>query len=114
MADERHEIERIRAELERADDALAEALDARARAVVAFAEHRARTPEAYAMLPRDPEVVARIVERVQTFPKDAVRSVVTEVISGCNRVTAPLEIAYVGQEGGFGHLAARRHYGSSA
>jgi chorismate mutase / prephenate dehydratase len=114
MADERQEIERIRAEIERADGALAEALDARARALVAFAALKARAPEAYAVLPRDPEVIARMLERVQTFPKDALRAVMTEIISGCNRVTAPLEIVYVGQEGGFGHLAARKHYGSSA
>jgi chorismate mutase/prephenate dehydratase len=114
MADDKQELERVRAALESADAALADALDARARAVQAFAALKAGAPEAYLTLPRDNEVIARMLERVRVFPKDAVRPVVTEVLSGCNRLTAPLEIAYVGQQGGFGHFAALRHFGSSA
>jgi chorismate mutase/prephenate dehydratase len=114
MAGDKHDMERIRAALEATDAALAEALDARARAVIAFAELKAGSPEAYFTLPREAEVIGRMVERVQVFPKDALRPVMTEIISACSSITAPLEIAYVGQEGGFGHLAARKHYGSSA
>lgn len=114
MSEDKQEIERVRALLDAAEGALAEALDARARAVRAFAELKAGSPEAYLTLPRDNEVVGRMLERVGVFPKDAVRPVMTEIISACNRMTAPLEIAYVGQEGGFGHLAARKQFGSSA
>jgi chorismate mutase/prephenate dehydratase len=114
MAEDKQDIERIRAALEAADAALAEALDARARAVLAFAAHKAGSPETYQSLPRDHETIARLVERVRVFPKNAVRPVVTEILSACNALAAPLEIAYVGQEGGFGHVAALRHFGSSA
>jgi chorismate mutase/prephenate dehydratase len=71
-------------------------------------------PSLYFALPREAEVAARMLERVHAFPRDAVRPVMTEVLSACARMIAPLEIAYVGQEGGFGHLAARRLYGGSA
>src|SRR5690242_7066732 len=98
MADDKHEIERIRAAIDASEAALAEALDARARAVGAFATLRAQSPEAYFTLPRDNEVITRMLERVAVFPKDAVRPVMTEILSACNRLTAPLEIAYVGQE----------------
>lgn len=114
MADERQEIERIRAALEEADTKLAEALDDRARAVTALAALKASSPEAYFSLPRDHEVVARTIERIKVFPKDAVRPVLTEVLSACAQMTAPLVVAYVGQDGGFGHTAARKHFGSSA
>ena len=114
MADEKQDTERIRAALEASETALAEALDARARAVASFAALKASSPEAYLTLPRDHDVIGRMVERVQLFPKDAVRPVMTEIASACSRMSAPLEIAYVGQEGGFGYLAARKHYGISA
>src|SRR5437773_287382 len=114
MAEDKQEIERVRAALDAAEAALANALDVRAQAVRAFAALKAGSPEAYLTLPRDNEVIGRMLERVQVFPKDAVRSVMTEIISACNQLTAPLEIVYVGQEGGFGHLAARKHFGSSA
>lgn len=114
MVDEKQEIERIRAALDEADAKLADALDGRARAINALAALKASAPEAYFNLPRDQEVVARLVERIRVFPKDAVRPVVTEILSACAQMTAPLVVAYVGQDGGFGHSAARKHYGSSA
>jgi chorismate mutase / prephenate dehydratase len=114
MADDKQEIERIRDALDSADAGLADALDARARAVAAVAALKARAPEAYFTLPRDHELISRMVERLRVFPKDAVRPVMTEILSACAQMTAPLVISYVGQEGGFGHSAARKHYGSSA
>jgi chorismate mutase/prephenate dehydratase len=114
MADESQQVERARAALESAEQALAEALDARARAVKALAELKAASPDVYFALPSDQHVISRAIERVQVFPRSAVGAVMTEVLSACARMVAPLEIVYVGQEGGFGQLAARKQYGSSA
>lgn len=114
MADEAQDLERLRAALEVAETALADALDARASAVAVLAKLKAGSPEAFFTLPRDREVIARMIERVQVFPKDAVRPVMTEVLSACARMIAPVDVVYVGQEGGFGHLAARKQYGASA
>lgn len=114
MADERIEGERLRAELVAADDALCDALDARARAHKALAALRARAPEAYVVMPRDHEVIARLTERAREFPRDAVRPVLTEVLSACARMTSAVTVAYVGHEGGFAYLAAKGQFGSSA
>jgi chorismate mutase / prephenate dehydratase len=114
MADESQQLERAQAALEGAEQALAEALDARASAVKALAELKAASPDVYFALPSDPQVIAHLAERVQVFPKTAVGPVMTEVLSACARMVAKLEVAYVGQEGGFGHLAARKQFGSSA
>jgi chorismate mutase/prephenate dehydratase len=112
--DDNQQIERLRAALESAEAALAEALDARARAVKAVAAFKQESPSAYFSLPRDHEVIAHMVERVRVFPKDAVRPVLTEILSASTAMVAPQRVAYVGQEGGFGHLAARKQYGGSA
>jgi chorismate mutase/prephenate dehydratase len=114
MTAEATHIERLRAALEAADNALGDALDARARAVQALGEFKLNAPDAYFTLRRDHEVIARMLERVQVFPKSAVRSVMTEVLSACTQMIAPVDIVYVGQEGGFGNLAARRQFGESA
>ena len=114
MADESRQVENARAALEAAEQALAEALDARARAVKTFATLKAASPDVYFALPGEHQVIARMVERLQVFPKSAAAAVMTEVMSACARMVAPVEIVYVGQEGGFGHVAARRLYGSSA
>ena len=72
--------------------ALADALDARAQAVQAFGRvqaptHPARTSPCRATT----RSIARMVERVRIFPKDAVRPVMNEVLSACCRLIAPLE-----------------------
>jgi chorismate mutase / prephenate dehydratase len=114
MADESQQVERARAALEAAEQALAEALDARARAVKTFAALKTASPDVYFALPGEHQVIARMAERVQIFPRTAIGAVMTEVLSACARMIAPVEIVYVGQEGGFGHVAARKQYGSSA
>jgi len=114
MAEDTRDGDRLKAAFDDAERALADALDARARAVSAIGAMRTASPEAYLSLPRDHDVIARMVERVHAFPKDSIRAVMTEVISACNRLIAPIEVVYVGQEGGLGHQAARRQFGAAA
>lgn len=114
MSDAKHDLERIRAALEAADRHLVEALDARAKAVLELAQVRAKTEGAYSVAPNDDEVVEKLVEKSHGFAKPALRSIVKEVLSASANLVGPVEVAYAGQEGGFGHLAARAHFGASA
>jgi len=114
MSDFKAKYERIQSDVEAADKALAAALDQRVAAVRGLLELRAEDPGGYYSLPRDADVKARMAESVQAFPSDAVRAVMTEVLSVCQRIVAPVEVAFAGVEGGFGHLAARAHFGAAA
>ena len=111
MTQEPRDSDRLRAELDASERTLADALDARARALGAL---RTAQPDAFLSMPRDHDVIARMTERVTAFPKDAVRAVMTEVLSACAKLVAPIEVVYLGQEGGFGHQAARKHFGGAA
>ena len=71
MADESQQVERARAALEAAEQALAEALDARAARSQDVRCAQVRLARGVLRLPRDHEVIARMVERVQVFPKDS-------------------------------------------
>ena len=114
MTQEPRDSDRLRAELDASERTLADALDARARAVGALGALRTAQPDAFLSMPRDHDVIARMTERVTAFPKDAVRAVMTEVLSACAKLVAPIEVVYLGQEGGFGHQAARKHFGGAA
>jgi chorismate mutase/prephenate dehydratase len=114
MTQEPRDSDRLHADLDASELTLAEALDARARAVAALGALRTAQPDAFVSLPRDHDVIARMTERVADFPKDAVRAVMTEVLSACARLVAPIEVVYLGQVGGFGHQAARKHFGGAA
>lgn len=114
MTDAKAELERIQVALGAADEALADAFEARAKATLDLAALKATHPDAYFAVPREPAVVERIAPRAPHVPSAALRGVVREVLSACTHLMAPVEIVYVGQEGGFGNLAARSHFGSSA
>jgi chorismate mutase/prephenate dehydratase len=114
MSNSKQEFERIREAVDAADQTLASALSARAKAMSELSELRAREPDAYHTLPRDTEVISRAIERTPGLPKDALRAVMREVLSASTKLIAPVEVVYAGQAGGFGHLAARTHFGASA
>jgi len=114
MSELKDEFARIRAALDEADRSLAGALEARAKATRDYASLRERDPEGYYALARDVEVIAAIKQRIKTFPAASVESVVREVLSGCAALVAPVRVAYLGPEAGFGHLAGRRHFGTAA
>ncbi len=67
----------------------------------------------------DPERERRVLERLvskgaERFPPDAIRAVFREVMSACLSVEEPLRVAYLGPEGTFSQLAARRLFGLQA
>lgn len=114
MSDAKREFERIRDAVAAADESLSAALDARAKAVRDMVVLQNSEPDAYFVLPRDVDVLAQMIERAKEFPPEGVRAVATELLSTCRELASPVTVAYVGQEGGFGHLAARKHFGTAA
>jgi len=112
MADEK-ELAAIHEALAKADADLVAALDARAEAIERLKALEAREPETYFALPSTAEVVARAVERAQRFPKDGLESALREVLGASLKMLAPLRVAVPAPVGGFAHVAARRHFGST-
>lgn len=67
----------------------------------------------------DPERERRVLDRLVTkggkrFPPDAIRAVFREVMSACLSVEEPLQVGFLGPEGTFTQLAARRLFGLQA
>ena len=112
MADD--ELDALLDEISKADHDLTAALDARAKAYRRLAEIRAKDPDVFVRLPRDEMVIRAAREAVQAFPTGAVEPVFREVLGACASLMAPRKVAFTGHHGGFAHLAARRHFGSSA
>lgn len=66
-----------------------------------------------------PEREKAVLERITAlnkgpFPNDALKVIFREIISASLSLEEPLKVAYFGPEGTFTHLAAVRHFGSSA
>jgi len=106
----------LRARIDALDEQILELLERRAQTVeeVAEAKRQAGLSTFY-----DPERERLVLERVTQkgagrFPRDAIRSVFREIMSGCLSLEAPITIAFLGPEGTFSHMAARHLFGLTA
>jgi chorismate mutase/prephenate dehydratase len=114
MSDSKGRLVQLRAAIDAADGELMKALDGRARAVRELAALKESDPNAFVSLPTSDEVLARLREQRRDFPAPGLDSVVREVLSVCAEMVAPVRVAVLGPAGGFGHAAARAHFGTRA
>jgi len=64
---------------------------------------------------REAEIIRRLLARDHgNIPDAAVHGIFREIIGACLTLEQPLTIAYLGPEGTFTHVAARKQFGSSA
>ncbi len=106
----------LRAQIDSIDEAILALLERRAATVegVADAKREAGLSSFY-----DPERERAVLDRLAQkgagrFPREAIRSVFREIMSGCLSLQAPVTIAFVGPEGSFSHMASRGLFGLAA
>ena len=111
--DEKMELEDVLEQIESADAAMVSALENRAKAYRTLAQLKEKSPERFVRLPRDEEIIAKVQGSVQEFPKDCVEPLYRELLSVCANLITPRKVAYLGEAGGFAHLAARKQFGKA-
>ncbi|WP_394828490.1 prephenate dehydratase [Pendulispora albinea] len=114
-------IESLRAQIDATDERILDLLNERAKLALAIghAKKAAASPDRPAALMRDPERERAVLERLTNlakgdFPRDSVRAVFREIMSGCLSLEQPLQVAFLGPEGTFTQMAARYLFGLSA
>jgi chorismate mutase/prephenate dehydratase len=108
LDDLRHRIDAI-------DDGILALLEERADVVALVA----REKQDKQLVTHDPERERQVLERLAEkgagrFPREAIAAVFREVMSACLAIQAPLTVAFLGPEGTFTHIAARRLFGLGA
>jgi len=106
-------IERLRAAIDSVDRTLLEKLNERARLVqeVGKCKRSSRAPVFDAARERD-LVASLAAANPGPFPNSALSHVFREIISATRSLEARLRVAFLGPEGTFSHLAARRIFGA--
>jgi chorismate mutase/prephenate dehydratase len=109
-------LDDLRARIDAIDEQILRMLEQRAETVeqVADAKREAGLSSYY-----DPERERAVLDRLAAkgagqFPRDAIRSVFREIMSGCLSLQTPVTISFVGPEGSFSHMAARHLFGLAA
>lgn len=108
-------LDDLRRTIDAIDDRILALLEERAGVVALVAKEKAarRIPL------HDPEREREILERLASkgagrFPREAILAVYREVMSACLAIQTPVAIAFLGPEGTFTHIAARRLFGLAA
>lgn len=109
------ELEKLRKEIDGIDNEILDILNRRAQVVVEIAKiKRSGNAKFYS-----PERERKILERLITlnkgpFPNDTLKVIYREILSASLSLEEPLKVACLGPLATFTHLAALRHFGSSA
>ncbi len=108
-------LEKLRASIDSIDEEILNLLNKRAKVVLEVANVKRDTRLGF----YSPERERQILERLQgmnpgPFPNDALRVIFREILSASLSLEEPLKVACLGPLATFTHLAALRHFGSSA
>ncbi len=108
-------LKRLREKIDRIDEEILRLLNERASVVLEIAKVKSRENVNF----YSPEREREILERLQTlnrgpFPNDALKVIFREILSASLALEEPLKVACLGPLATFTHLAAIRHFGSSA
>ncbi len=109
------DIDKLRKDIDAIDSEILKLLNKRTKIAIKIANiKRALNLKFYS-----PERERAILKRITAlnegpFPNDALKFIFREILSAALSLEQPLKVAYLGPEGTFTHLAALRHFGSSA
>ena len=109
------EIEKLRNEIDAIDEETLKLLNKRSRIVLDIANIKRNTKSKFYSPERERQILERLTSLNKgPFPNDALKSIYREILSASLSLEEPLKIAYFGPVATFTHLAAIRHFGSSA
>ena len=105
----------LRGEIDRLDDEILRLLNARAALVGQVAQLKERAQVPFYVPSREKQIIDRLVaQNPGPFPSHAIRNVFQEIFSACLSLEKTVRVAYLGPEGTFTHMAAKRQFGLSA
>jgi chorismate mutase/prephenate dehydratase len=107
-------LEELRKKINNIDDEILSLLNKRAEIVLKIGKVKKAQQLSSFYPEREREILNRLSKQNKgLFPQKALISVYNEILSACRALEAPLQIAYLGPEATFTHLAAKEKFGSS-
>ncbi len=109
------ELERLRKEIDEVDNEILRLLNKRAETVINIAHIKRNEKAKFYSPEREREILERLTSLSEgSFPNDTLKVIYREILSASLSLEEPLKVACLGPLATFTHLAALRHFGSSA
>jgi chorismate mutase / prephenate dehydratase len=109
------ELERLRKEIDEIDNEILRLLNKRSVTVIDIAHIKRNEKTKFYSPEREREILERLTNLNKgPFPNDTLKVIYREILSASLSLEEPLEVAYFGPLATYTHLAALRHFGSSA
>ena len=97
------------------DNQILHLLNQRAEAALQIGDLKRRLELPYYVPEREAEIITRLTtENPGPVPRETIRAVWREILSGCLAVERPLTVAYLAPPATFTHQAALKHFGAAA
>lgn len=108
-------IEKLRDEIDAIDEEVLKLLNKRSNVVLEIAKIKRENKVKFYSPEREQQIIERLTSLNKgPFPNDALKALYREILSASLSIEEPLKVAYFGPVATFTHLAALRHFGSSA
>jgi len=109
------DIKKLRNDIDAIDEEILKLLNKRSRIVLEIANIKRDTKAKFYSPERERQIIERLTSLNKgPFPNDALMALYREILSASLSLEEPLKVAYFGPVATFTHLAALRHFGSSA
>ncbi len=109
------ELEKLRKNIDRIDDEILLLLNKRAENVLQIGHIKRNEKSKFYKPDRERQILERLSGRNEgPFPNDALKAIYREILSASLSLEEPLKVTCLGPLATFTHLAALRHFGSSA
>jgi chorismate mutase/prephenate dehydratase len=109
------ELEKLRRRIDEIDNDILNLLNKRVDIVLEIAHIKRNEKTVYYSPERERQILDRLTSLNKgLFPNETLRVIYREILSASLSLEEPLKVAYLGPQATFTHLAAMRHFGSSA
>jgi len=109
------ELDKLRKDIDKLDDEILERLNRRSAIVIEIGHIKRSRKSRFYKPNRERQILERLTSgNMGPFPNDALRAIYREILSASVSLEEPLKVSCLGPLATFTHLAALRHFGSSA
>ncbi len=109
------DLGKLRTRIDQIDDQILDLLNRRAQVVIAVGKAKEGMQGAFYVPSREKAIYERLTEQNPgPFPNDAVCKVFREIISASLNMEKPMQVAFLGPQSTFTHMAAMEQFGLSA